>query len=240
MNIRGFLPTSLNEWPGKVSAVIWTAGCNFRCPFCQNKELVLEPEKLKRFYQEKILADLKQRRDWLDAVVVTGGEPTLSGDLSEFLSRCKQIGLLTMIETNGTRPRILEKLFQVRLIERISMDLKADFDCYSQAAGIKVAVNKIKESVKLIINSGLDFEFRTTVVPTLHTKQSLVKLARQLKNLVSSFESPVSVNWFFQQFIPKKCLDPKFEKIKPYSEKELKQILLAVQKYIPKAKLKGV
>jgi len=235
MDIRGYLPTSLNEWPGKVSAVIWTAGCNFRCPFCQNKELVLEPEKLTRFNQKKILTDLKQRRDWLDAVVITGGEPTLSGDLSGFLSRCRRIGLATMIETNGTRPGILKKLFQAKLIDRISMDLKADFDHYSQAAGTKVAVNKIKKSVKLIINSGLDFEFRTTIVPTLHNKKNMVKLAKQLKAITIE-----QFSWFFQQFIPQNCLDPKFEKIKPFSEKELKAILIAVQVHFPNTKLRGV
>ena len=234
MNIRGFLPTSLNEWPGKVSAVIWTAGCNFRCPFCQNRELVLTPEKLARFDQVKILADLKERRDWLDAVVVSGGEPTLQKDLANFLQSCRKIGLLTMIETNASHPKILVALFQAKLLDRISIDIKGDFDHYPKFTNSAINSTLIQRSIKAALKAEVEMEFRTTVVPTLHTKANLVKLAKQLKNIIENFP------WFLQQFIPQNCLDPKFEKIKPYSEKELRAILLAVRRHFPSAKLRGI
>ena len=243
MNIRGFLPTSLNEWPGKVSAVIWTAGCNFRCPFCQNRELVLTPEKLARFDQVKILADLKERRDWLDAVVVSGGEPTLQKDLANFLQSCRKIGLLTMIETNASHPKILVALFQAKLLDRISIDIKGDFDHYPKFTNSAINSTLIQRSIKAALKAGVEMEFRTTVVPTLHTKTNLIKLAKQLKAMTIQQCNNVTMkqwNWFLQQFIPQNCLDPKFEKIKPYSEKQLQTILAAARRHFPSAKLRGI
>jgi pyruvate formate lyase activating enzyme len=243
MDIRGYLQTSVNEWPGKLAAVVWVPGCNFRCPFCQNRDLVLNPQKLPQISEKKILADLKKRKKWIDAVVVTGGEPTLQEDLSGFLSRCKRVSFLTMIETNGTRPEIIAKLLDDQMIDRIAMDIKVLLDdkSYNKACGVKCDLKTIKKSIKLILNSGIDFEFRTTVVPTFHTKENLVKLARQLKGL---YQRPKTKDqrpiWFLQQFVPQNCLDPAFEKIKPYSKKEMKEILLAVQKYLPEVKLRGV
>ncbi len=243
MDIRGFLPTSLNEWPGMVVAVIWTAGCNFRCPFCQNRELVLTPEKLTRFDQAKILADLKERRDWLDAVIITGGEPTLQKDLAGFLQSCRQIGLLTMLETNASQPKVIASLLRAKLLDRISIDIKGDFADYRRfTAGVTPAAT-IKKSLRLVLASGIELELRTTVVPTLHNKANLVKLARQLKAIAfeqSNNRAMKQWNWFLQQFVPQNCLDQEFEKIKPYSEKQLQAILLAVRRHFPNTKLRGI
>lgn len=236
MDIRGYLQTSLNEWPGKIAAVVWVSGCNFRCPFCDNRDLILHPEKLPQFSEKKILSDLKKRKRLIDAVVVTGGEPTLQVDLPAFLKKVKKASFLTMIETNGSRPKIIAKLLNSQIVDRMTMDIKAPLDSksYSRAVGVKCKVEIIKESIKLILNSGIHFEFRTTVVPTLHTKESLVTLAKQLKGF--SQEVP----WFLQQFQPKNCLDPSFEKIKPLSLKEMKDLLQAVKKYLPQTNLRGI
>lgn len=236
MDVRGYLQTSVNEWPGKVSAVIWSSGCNFRCPFCQNRDLVLNPQKLSQISEKKILTDLKKRKKYIDAVVVTGGEPTLYSDLADFLRKLKKLSFLTMIETNGTKPEVLKKLFSQNLVDRISLDIKGLFDEYSRMTKSKISVVRIKESIKIILNFGVDCELRTTVVPTLHTKKSLVKLARQLVSLTA--KQPIS--WYLQQFVPQNCLDPTFEKIKPYNKKEMKEIFLAVQKHFPNTKLRGV
>lgn len=237
MDIRGFLPTSLNEWPGMVTAVIWTAGCNFRCPFCQNRELVLTPEKLTRMSQEKILVDLKERRYWLDAIVITGGEPTLQSGLAGFLKKCRQIGLKTMLETNASQPKVLARLLKAKLIDRLSIDIKGDFDHYSQFTAHPIESTIILDSIAVVLKAGIELELRTTVVPTLHTQVNLVKLAKQLKKLVGARRAPT---WFLQQFVPQNCLDPKFEKIKPYREEQLRAILVAVQRHFPNTKLRGI
>jgi len=254
MNIRGYLPTSLNEWPGKVSAVIWVAGCNFRCPFCDNRDLILHPEKLPSFSEKEILAGLKQRKKWLDAVCITGGEPTLQPDLEDFLEKIKKIGLLVMLETNGTNPKALQKFFKKKLLDRLSMDVKGPVDKrYAQIAGMAGQKNfdlaSLRYSIRIILKSGVDFEFRTTVVPTLHTKESLVELAQQLKKIAADCQSglpakqaPVinRLRWVLQQFVPQNCINPFFEKIKPFSQAEMKEILEAVKKYIPQVRLRGV
>lgn len=243
MNIRGYLPTSLIEWPGKISAVIFVGGCNLRCPFCHNRDLVLHPEKLSKIPEEEIFKDLKKRKKWVDGLVITGGEPTLQPGLPGFLGRIKKLGFLTMIETNGTRPRIMAQLLNSQMVDRLSMDIKTHLDgqAYSRASGVKIKIKKIKESIKLILNSGVDFEFRTTVVPTLHTKESLVKLAKQLRRLCQRLKTkdqrPV---WFLQQFVPQNCLDPEFEKVKPYSKEKMEEVLAAVQKYFSSAMLREV
>ncbi len=210
------------------------AGCNFRCPFCQNRDLILNPEKLAQIPGKKIFADLKKRKNWLDAVVITGGEPTLQKDLSRFLSRCRRMGLLTMIETNGTRPEVLRELLEKKLLDRISLDIKGSFDRCPQITQVQVPASLVKESLRLIIASGIDFELRTTVVPSLHTKETLVRLAKNLREL-----SPKAV-WYLQQFVPQNCLDPKFEKIEPFGKEKMEKILAAVKKDVPRASLRGV
>lgn len=234
MEIRGYLQTSLIEWPGKISAVLWVAGCNLRCPYCQNKDLVLNPEKLPKIPEEEIFEDLKKRKNWLDAACLTGSEPTLQPDLPHFLRKIKKIGLLTMVETNGTRSEVLRELLEKKLLDRISLDIKGSFDRYPQITQVQVPASLVKESLRLIIASGIDFELRTTVVPTLHTKETLVRLAKNLKEL-----SPKAA-WYLQQFVPQNCLDPSFEKIEPFGKEKMEEILAAVKKYVPRASLRGV
>lgn len=243
MVIKGYLRTSLIEWPGKISSVVFVPGCNFRCPFCHNKDLVVNPDKLLSVSEREVFSNLKKRRKWIDGVVVTGGEPTLQSNLPEFLQKIKKLGFLTMIETNGTKPEVLKKLFEKGLVDRLTMDIKAPLNSknYNRISGAICKIETIKESIKLILNSGVEYEFRTTVVPTLHTKEDLVDLAKQLKYIS---HQPSTMNhslfWFLQQFQPKNCLDPTFEKIEPYSGKSLEEILSAVKKHIPRAELRGV
>ncbi len=234
MEIAGYIKTSLIEWPGKISSVIFVPGCNFRCPFCHNADLVSRkgftqiPEKL-------IFADLKSRKKWIDAVVVTGGEPTLQADLSRFLSRIRRMGLMTMVHTNGTKPEVIEKLIKKKLVDYWAMDLKGDPENYGRYVGnIKYQISNIKTSMQLIANSGVDYEFRTTVVPALHNLENLIKLARQIGTISEN------CHWFLQQFRPINCVDKKYLSIKPYSEEELKKICRKLQKIIPQTNLRGV
>lgn len=239
MQIAGYLKTSLIEWSGKICSVIFTPGCNFRCPFCHNPDLINQVKGFPLLQEEPIFTDLAGRKKWIDAVVITGGEPTLQTDLSGFLSRLKQMGFLTMIHTNGTRPQIINELLINGLTDYICMDLKGDFGNYKKFTGVQTDINKIKESIKLIIERGKESEFRTTVVPGLHTKENLIQLAKDLISIVHGSKFTVQLKWFLQQFQSVNCFDPKFKKLRPYSKEELESFQREVQKVIPNTYLRG-
>lgn len=238
MKIVGYLRTSLIEWPGKVSGVIFTPRCNFRCPFCHNADLV-EPKRVAKqdlIPEDVVLADLKERKKWIDGVVITGGEPTLQKDLKKFLEKLKKIGFEVMIETNGSQPEILAELLEPSLINFIGLDFKTEFSRkYSQVVGLKKFNSKIvEESLKLLLKSKILFELRTTVVPGIHDKKTLVKMARQLKKVGGRRKIP----WCWQNFQPKNCLDLSFEKKKPYKKEKLGEFLKAARKYYPNVELR--
>jgi pyruvate formate lyase activating enzyme len=230
MRIVGYLKTSLIEWPGKISSVIFVPGCNFRCPFCHNRDLV-EPERIKglqEYSEQSILEDLKKRKKWIDGVVITGGEPTLQPDLPEFLAKIKKLGFLTMIQTNGSQPKVIRSLINKKLVDYLTVDLKGNFEDYQKFTGVKNYSSSVKKSLKIIPESGVDFELRTTVVPTLHNESNLLKLAKGIENC----------RWYLQTFQPKNCLNLKFNKIEPYSRMEMEGFLKLVEKIIPGAKLR--
>lgn len=250
LSIAAFLKTSLIEWPGKISSVIFVPGCNFRCPFCHNAELI-SPERVRKILlcdEKEIMADLKKRKDWIDAVVVTGGEPTLQKDLFKFLKNLKQLKLLTMVHTNGTNPKLVSELIKEKLVDYWGMDLKGDLEDYDKFIGGVGDVGGVEKSIEQIINSGVDYEFRTTVVPTLHNKENLIKLAEQLRTTVYGLQSTVDgrqktvdgPRWFLQQFRPMNCFDTKFLKIKPFSKEEMMTFQKELQKIIPQTLLRGV
>lgn len=244
MKIAGYLRTSLIEWPGKIVSVIFVPGCNFRCPFCHNADLV-DPRKIKkiRFIPEKeILADLKKRRKWIDGVVVTGGEPTLQPNLPALLAKLKRLDFATMMETNGTTPKVLSKLVAQKppAIDYLSLDFKAPLDkTYGQSVGLKSFDPQIwLKSLRIILKAGLPFELRTTVVPGIHDEKVLLQMARQLLRLMSHVSRITNLVWHLQTFQPKNCLNPKFNKLKPYSRIEMEGFLGAVKKIIPGTRLR--
>lgn len=229
MKIAGYLKTSLIEWPGKISSVIFVPGCNWRCPFCHNADLV-DPKRIKKLPQiaeKEILTDLKKRKKWIDGVVVTGGEPTLQPDLPAFLQKCRTLGFVTMLETNGSKPTMIRKLLQLKLLDYLAMDIKGPLK------------EEIKKSLKIILKSGVPFELRTTVVPTIHNPKILKQMARQLEKIFRESHHTQFVGWVLQTFQPNNCLEPKFEKIKPFSRIELENLLKTVKKVIPQARLRG-
>ncbi len=167
LQIGGLIKTSVIDYPGKVSAVIFTQGCNFRCPFCHNPELVL-PEKFSLCIREgEILDFLKRRCGKLEGVVITGGEPTVQEELIPFLRQIRDMGYFIKLDTNGANPDLLEESIHRSLVDFIAMDVKAPFEKYNTLAGVKVDIDKIKRSIDIIKKSGLDYEFRTTFVPSL-------------------------------------------------------------------------
>ena len=258
MVIAGYEKTSLIEWPGKISAVLFTQGCNFKCPFCHNADLVQNrragERESERVKEQEIIADLKRRREWLDAVVVTGGEPTLQKDLPEFLEslgppsprlrRGKGLGLLRMVHTNGTNPKVVKKLIDEKLVDYWGMDLKSNFDNYflvqSSKLKIQSLIQNVKTSMVSIINSGVEYEFRTTVVPGIHDLDNLKKLASELQSAINNQQSAIKSKWYLQQFRPINCLDKSYLKKKPFSKEEMENFQKELQQIIPHTFLRGV
>jgi len=181
MNLAGFVPLSLCDYPGRVAAVVFTQGCNFRCPWCHNGHLLpMTPDPVSRVDEARVMAVLAERRTRLGGVVVTGGEPTLQADLPHFLKRLKALGLDVKLDTNGSHPDVLRRLFDERLVDYIAMDMKAPWDKYATLTGGACDVEAMQASLKLIATSGLPHAFRTTRVDPLLTQQDYDRLADQI------------------------------------------------------------
>ena len=212
MTIGGFQRFSLIDYPDKICAIVFTQGCNFRCPYCHNPELV-DPKKFGIELQEaEILSFLDRRKGKLDAVTVTGGEPLLQSDLSAFLSEVKRLGYLVKLDTNGSFPIKLEGIVQSKLVDYIAMDIKTSLHQYHQVIKRKIDTRKILDSIRLIMNSGLDYEFRTTVVKALFEKDDFYKIGQLIKN---------ARLYVLQKFVPSKTLDDTFLDMKNCTDEEL-------------------
>jgi len=181
MNLAGFVPLSLCDYPGRVAAVVFTQGCNFRCPFCHNGHLLSPvPDPATRVDEEWVLAVLVERKNRLGGVVVSGGEPTAQTDLPHFLRRLKALGLAVKLDTNGSRPNVLHALLAERLLDYIAMDIKAPWNKYAALAGIACDVAAIQASMELIAASGVPHLFRTTRVDPLLTASDYIGLKTQI------------------------------------------------------------
>lgn len=183
MLIAGMNKTTLLDYPGCVAATVFVGGCNFRCPFCHNGGLVLDPLNWKSYSEEEILEFLKKRKKVLKGICITGGEPTLHGDLPEFILKVKALGYRVKLDTNGYAPNVLKKLIEEELLDYVAMDIKNCPDKYALTAGMGdfFDIDKVKQSVNLLKASGLSYEFRTTVVKEFHTKEDLLKIADWIK-----------------------------------------------------------
>jgi len=169
MKIGGLQKTSLIDYPGKIAAVVFTQGCDMRCPYCHNPELVY-PKLFKEPYpEEDFFQFLDKRRKHLEGVVITGGEPTLHSDLEDFIKQIRSYGYSVKLDTNGLHPEVIRKLISEKLIDFIAMDIKAPLTTYNLVCGTKINTEKIRSSVWIIKNSDIQHEFRTTLVPGLHT-----------------------------------------------------------------------
>ena len=218
MVFRGWQKTSLNEWPGKVCSVVFLQGCNFRCPFCYNYNLVLNPEKLPLIKEKRILDYCKKNKDLLDGVMITGGEPLIQKkeDLIRFIKKVKGLGLRVGIETNGTNPKMIEFLIANDLVDYLAMDVKAPLiqERYNQTTGAKVDLKKIRKSIRIIIDSNIESEFRTTVIPGLLNEDDILKITQEIKG---------GKKYCLQQFQKGETLG-RLPKIDVYSQKWFKDI----------------
>jgi pyruvate formate lyase activating enzyme len=205
MRIGGFVKQSLMDYPGKIAAVVFTQGCNFRCGYCHNPQLVLPKLFEERFdlFPVNIISYLEQHRNWLDGVVVTGGEPTIHKDLPIFLKEIKALGYAIKLDTNGTNPYMLEQIIKKKLVDYIAMDIKIvpEKDLYGKIIGIQMTediLEKIMVSILLLKNTSIDGEFRTTFIPGIHdetTLQLIQQLVGNSKNYtINQFREGETIN----------------------------------------------
>jgi pyruvate formate lyase activating enzyme len=236
MVFKGWQKTSLIEYPGRVASVLFTGGCNFRCPFCYNRQLVLEPESIPDLLSETVLGYLEQNRRLYQAVVVSGGEPTLQEGLEEFCGRIKALGLLVGLETNGSRPQALRALLEGRLVDYVAMDLKAplEWEAYQRAAGLDQTqtgvLERVRESLELLRSSELESEVRCTAVPGLHTDQDLLVVAELARG---------ARRFALQAFLPRDTLDPSFMAAGGYSPVALEALAVRVGSWFGRFELRA-
>ncbi|MBR0294974.1 MAG: anaerobic ribonucleoside-triphosphate reductase activating protein [Bacilli bacterium] len=181
MPIKGFEKLSLLDFDNKVTAVIFFGGCNMRCPFCHNFDLVMMPEKCDDISFDEILSYLEKRKNILDAVTFTGGEPTLDKNLKPMLRKVKELGYVIKLDSNGLNPQIIKEVVEEGLVDFIAMDIKNSFDSYEKTCGVKANVEKLKDSINYIEKCGINYEFRTTIVDELHDEEDIKKIAEMLK-----------------------------------------------------------
>jgi len=233
---KGWQKTSLIEYPGKISTVLFTGGCNFRCPFCYNTELVERPGELADLSAEMVLQYLSENRALYQAVVVSGGEPTLHSRLPEFFERVKDLGLSTGLETNGTNPAMVSQLLQGAGVDFIGMDVKAPlkWSAYQAAAGLAEdranLLEKVKRTLCLLKGARVLVELRCTVVPGLHERADILALAEQLEGFPS---------FILQQFKPDGVLEPRMRKVKPFNPQDLEDLRGRISRLFARCELRG-
>ena len=232
MQIKGIQKLTLIDYPGKIACTIFLFGCNFKCGFCHNPELVLK-ENSKDLDEKEILEFLKKRKDKLEGVCITGGEPLLTLKKT-FLKKIKKLGYLIKLDTNGSDPKKLKELIDAKLIDFIAMDIKSCEKDYEKVANAKVNLNKIKKSIKLICESKLDYEFRTTIVPELHDEKNIIQLSKELNKICKKPKK-----YCLQGFNNAgKFIEAAYIKKANVSETYLKKIKNQIEKYFQKIEIR--
>ena len=233
LHIGGYIPTSFLDYPGNTAAVVFFAGCQFRCPFCHNPELVFPGAEIERIGAEHILADLKKRAPFLDGVCVTGGEPTLQSGLLPFLREIRSLGLKVKLDTNGARPDVLERILAEKLADYAAMDLKAPEETYSLACGRDgdaTLLPLVRKSIALLLRGAVPFEFRTTLVPGLHRIEDAPLLGRMAEG------APLFV---LQNFRPGNTLDPGFSSLSSFPMEFLEEFRTALLPFVGEVKIRA-
>lgn len=229
MIIGGFQRFSLIEYPEKISAIVFTQGCNFRCPYCHNPELINTQGSQNLISEEKIFSFLEKRKNKLDAVVVTGGEPTLQPDLLEFLKKVKMMGYLIKLDTNGSHPDIIEKAIEQKLVDYLAMDVKAPLEKYREITNFDIGQNKIRHSIESIMNSGVDYEFRTTVIESQLSKEDILEIGKLING---------AKLYVLQRFVSSNILDPKFLNETTYSNGNFEILQDALKNFVDQCEVR--
>lgn len=223
MEFGGFEKFTLIDYPTKVAAMVYTIGCPFRCPYCHNPELVDET-CMTRIDEKTILDFLDGRKGMLDALVITGGEPTMHGEkLISFMREVKRRGFLVKLDSNGVDPDFLQKVLDEKLVDYIAMDIKSPLAKYSQTVTRPVDIEAIKKSIEIIKNSGIEYEFRTTIVKSMLSMEEIEQIGKEIQGAKA---------YYLQKFIPTKILNPQFLKKVTYNDEEFAGLTQMMEKYV--------
>lgn len=227
MRISEFIPQSLIDYPDKICSIIFTSPCNLKCGYCHNPSLVKENPK--NIPEENILSLLNTQKEFIDAVTITGGEPTLHNDLKDFIKKIKDLNIYVKLDTNGTNPKIIEELLKENLINYIAMDIKAPLSMYEKVVNTKINLEDIKLSIDIIKNSSILYEFRTTVVPIIIKSKQIEEISQCIAN---------AKLYVLQQYHNIVVLDSKFKFIEPYEKNILEDFKKIAEKYIKKVEIR--
>jgi pyruvate formate lyase activating enzyme len=230
MRIVGFLESSLLDWDGHVVPVIFLGGCNFACPFCHNSRVARDDSALPTIPWPALARKLSERPGWYDGVCVTGGEPVIHPELFGLLRDLKGLGLKVKLDTNGSFPYQLKDVIDRRLCDYVAMDIKTSLERYSAACGHPVESAVIRRSVRAIVESGIDYEFRCTAVPGLVTLADMPRVGELVKG---------ARRFFFQQFIPREAASPALRDKKPYAASEIEEMVSVLSPFVQEIKLRG-
>jgi len=229
MIIKGLQKTTLLDFPGKVACTVFTAGCNFRCPFCHNASLVISPDMSDTISEEEIFAFLKKRRGILDGVCITGGEPLLQRDIEDFIKKIRELGLAVKLDTNGAYPERLRSIIDKGLVDYVAMDIKNSKEKYALTAGADVDIEKISESVRILMESDVEYEFRTTVVRELHSPEDIQSIGEWIAG---------ADRYFLQSFTDSGEIIG--DGYSAYSPQDMGALLEMLKQYIPSSALRGI
>ncbi len=222
------------DWEGMIISTLYVGGCNFRCPFCYNTDLVLDSYSLPDIPEENILSFLVERKPFLDGICLSGGEPTLYADITEFLETIRSHNLKIKLDTNGSQTAVLEKIIEQDLVDYIAMDIKNCLQTvdYTRTIGVQdeQIITKIKNSIELIMASGVNYEFRTTIVPGFHDEEMIKNIAKEIEG---------AQKYILQNFIQsEEMLDPSLKGVKLISEDKMKEILKRVEPYVQECRIR--
>ena len=230
MQIRGLNKTTLLDYPEHVAATIFTGGCNFCCPFCHNADLVLRPQIIPEISIDEILTFLKKRKGILTGVCITGGEPTLQPGLESFIEEIKKLGYLVKLDTNGYKPDILKRLLENDLLDYVAMDIKNAKNKYEVTSGIKeISITNIEESVQILMDSKIPYEFRTTVVRQLHNTEDFLEIGEWLAGAKA---------YFLQAYRDDDGVISKG--FSSYEKEEMEEFAVLLRQFIHRVELRGM
>ena len=231
VEIKGLEKFAPKDFPGFIASTVFLPGCNFRCPYCHNSGLVLKPETYATIPMDFFLAYLDSRKGWLEGVCVSGGEPLLEPGLEELLLVIKERNLLVKLDTNGSFPERLQKLIQAKLVDWIAMDIKAPLDRYQEVTRSVVKTEDIERSSELIRTSGLNYLFRTTVVPGFVGGDEILKISLWLSG---------SKTFQIQQFSPFNTMDESYRIVKPFGREEIHNMAELARPHFDEIRVEGV
>lgn len=232
IEIKGIVESSLLDWDKKIVTTIYLPKCNFRCPFCHNWELIETPEKFNTITLPQLDRHLRSNQDFLDGVCITGGEPTIYKSLTDLIEHIRIMGLKVKLDTNGTNPSLLKELIDDQLVDYIAMDVKGPIDeRYNKLSGISVNLKKIEESIDIIKSSSIEYEFRTTIVPTLLTDQDVYDICSSLSG---------AKKYAVQQYVPNHARDEQLRNIKPFDNEVLQHIKKEIESNFTQVVLRGL